>query len=209
MNVETSRGSARRALLCAAFVAASWSALGAGSSVTISGTPPIEVEVGHSYAFAPRGVVQGAGTARFEIENAPRWAGFSTFNGRLSGVPKNADAGVYPAIRISVTDGASRASLPSFAITVYGTTPVRSVSISWRPPTRNTDGTALTDLTGYRIYSGPSASSLTPLVSLRNPGLMRYVIEELAPGTHHFALTALSAAGTESAFSKVVGTRLE
>jgi hypothetical protein len=209
MKIESSRACARRALPCCAFIAASWSVLAAGSSVTITGTPPVEVEAGQPYGFAPRATVTGAGTPRFEIENLPRWASFSSFNGRLSGVPQNADAGVYPAIRIAVTDGVSRASLASFSITVYGSTPARSVSISWRPPTRYIDGTVLTDLAGYRIYAGPSASSLRPFATLNNPGLTRYVIDELAPGTHYFALTARSAAGAESALSNLAEARID
>ena len=44
-------------------------------------------------------------------------------------------------------------SLPAFSITVTQVG-LGSMSLSWTPPTQNTDGSALTDLAGYKLYYG-------------------------------------------------------
>jgi hypothetical protein len=38
-------------------------------------------------------------------------------------------------------------------------------------------------------------------VTLNNPGLTTYVVDNLAPGTYEFVATAFNAAGVESRFS--------
>jgi hypothetical protein len=76
-----------------------------------------------------------------------------------------------------------------------------SVTLSWTPPTTNDDGSPL-KLTGYRIYWGPAADDLTHSVVLDNPGLTRYVVEQLTDGTWYFVATALSD-DRESEFSNV------
>jgi hypothetical protein len=210
MKVSAWRTSVRGMALCAVSIAISLSAHGATGTVTISGTPTTGVLTGQDYSFAPRAVAQGAGAPRFEIQNKPRWATFSSFSGLLSGIPAAADAGVYSAIRISITAGTLRAELPPFAIAVNGGLPhaVRAVSLNWVPPTENTDDSVLTDLAGYRIYSGASRGALKLLVTLRNPSLSRYVVESLAPGEYFFAMTAVNAAGREGPPSEIVSTRI-
>jgi len=78
-----------------------------------------------------------------------------------------------------------------------------SATLSWTAPTENTDGTALTNLSGYRILYGTSASSLSNVVTVANAGLTTYVID-LMPGTYYFAVKAYTATGAQSASSNVV-----
>jgi hypothetical protein len=80
-----------------------------------------------------------------------------------------------------------------------------SVTLSWIAPTMNFDGTALVDLSGYRIYEGTSSdpSALTPIVTLTNPGLSIYVLENLSSGRHYFAMTAVNSVASESDLSNV------
>jgi hypothetical protein len=77
-----------------------------------------------------------------------------------------------------------------------------STTLSWLPPTVYDDGTPL-KVTGYRIYWGPTEGHYPYSVTLDNPGLTRYVVEELAPATWYFVATALSADG-ESPPSNVI-----
>jgi len=77
----------------------------------------------------------------FSVSNKPAWANFSIANGALSGTPTAAQAGVYPNIGISVTDGTSKASLPLFAITVTAPANIAPV-ISGTPTTSVVAGTA-------------------------------------------------------------------
>jgi hypothetical protein len=81
-----------------------------------------------------------------------------------------------------------------------------STTLSWMPPTRNDDGTPLT-LTGYRIYWGHSEGHYPNSVTVNNPGLNRYVVEQLTPATYYFVATALSRDG-ESTPSNVVTLRI-
>jgi len=77
-----------------------------------------------------------------------------------------------------------------------------STTLSWQPPTHNDDGTPL-KLTGYRIYWGLTKGYYPNSVTLDNPGLTRYVVEQLAPATYYFVATALSSDG-ESEPSNVI-----
>lgn len=81
-----------------------------------------------------------------------------------------------------------------------------STTLSWQPPTSNDDGTAL-KLTGYRIYWGVTEGHYTNSVTLDNPGLTRYVVEQLAPATYYFVATALSSDG-ESEPSNVIAMKV-
>jgi hypothetical protein len=76
--------------------------------------------------------------------------------------------------------------------------------LSWEAPTTNTDGTALTDLAGYRIYYGSSADNLSQSVQINTVGLQTYVMDDLAPGTWYFAVMAVATDGAESALSNLV-----
>ena len=69
-----------------------------------------------------------------------------------------------------------------------------STTLSWQPPTTYDDGTPL-QITGYRIYWGATEGHYPHSVTLDNPGLTRYVVEELEPATWYFVATALSADG--------------
>ena len=88
-----------------------------------------------------------------------------------------------------------------------GTDPVSGTGVAtlnWIPPTENIDGSALTDLSGYKIYYGTSANALASVISISNPGLSTIVIDNLANNTtYYFAITAISN-NIESGLSNVV-----
>jgi hypothetical protein len=169
---------------------------------TISGSPVTTATPGMAYSFRPTASDPNGDTLTFSVANKPGWASFSRSTGRLSGTPSAAHLGAYPNIRISVSDGKASASLPTFGITVSDAAS-GSATLSWTPPTRNTNGSALTNLAGYRILYGTSAGSLNRSVQIANPGLARYVVEDLAPATWYFAVRAYNTAGAESAQSNV------
>jgi len=50
---------------------------------------------------------------------------------------------------------------------------MQSLTVSWAPPTPNTDGTALTNLNGYRILYGKQSGVYTDSVKLNSAGLTR------------------------------------
>jgi hypothetical protein len=169
---------------------------------TISGTPSTTVNVGSTYAFRPNAADADGDTLTFSIANLPAWATFSSATGQLSGTPAASSTGTYSNIVISVSDAKASTSLPPFAIAVVEVS-TGSAVLTWTPPTSNTDGSALTDLAGYRIVYGVSASQLTQTIQVTNAGASAYVIENLAPGTYYFAVRSYSSSGAESANSSV------
>ncbi len=169
---------------------------------TISGSPATSVSVGNSYAFTPTATDPNDDRLTFNISNRPSWATFDTSTGRLSGTPTSAQVGTYSNIVIRVSDGRSTVSLPAFTITVSDVAN-GSATLTWAPPTRNSDGSALNDLAGYRIVYGTSANALDRTIEVRNPGISSYVVENLSPATYYFAVRAFSSSGSESANSNV------
>ncbi len=84
------------------------------------------------------------------------------------------------------------------------------VTLSWLPPTENTDGSALTDLSGYKIYYGTSPDALTKTIALNNAGLTSYMVENLAVGAdYYFAITAINSDDTQSGLSNIANKTVE
>lgn len=174
---------------------------------TISGTPSATATVGVAYSFTPTASEPDGDPLSFSVTNKPAWASFSIATGTISGTPTAANVGTYSNIVISTTTGHASASLAPFSVVVQQPAAAGStgaVTISWTPPTQNTDGSTLTDLAGYNIYYGTSQTSLTQVVNIANPGLATYVLSSLAAATYYFALTSVNASGIESPRSAVV-----
>lgn len=80
----------------------------------------------------------------------------------------------------------------------------KSVEVTWSAPTANTDGSALTDLAGYRVYYGTSPGTLNQSVNVPSAGATDYVVQGLKTGTWYFAVAAYTNTGLESTYSSVV-----
>jgi hypothetical protein len=76
--------------------------------------------------------------------------------------------------------------------------------LTWTPPTQNTDGTPLTNLAGYRVNYGASASSLVQAAQIANAAATTHTITNLTPGTWFFGIKAYTTQGAESALSNIV-----
>jgi hypothetical protein len=171
--------------------------------------------VGSAYSLTPQAADPDGDTLAFSISNKPSWAEFSTATGRLSGTPNEQSLGATPNIVISVSDGKTSASLPSFSITVAaaGAAPSsapsasaasKSVALSWDVPTRTDDGATLADLSGYRIHYGTSANALVRAVEVQSSGANTFTVQNLPAGTYYFAVRAVTASGMESKLSNVI-----
>ena len=82
-----------------------------------------------------------------------------------------------------------------------------AVTLSWTPPTANDDGTPLS-LTAYRVYWGNTRGHYPHSATLENPGLSRYVVEQLSPATWYFVVTAVSADGESAPSNEIALTVL-
>jgi hypothetical protein len=75
--------------------------------------------------------------------------------------------------------------------------------LTWTPPIDNDDGTALSDLLGYYIYSGNSPDSMvvTYFTNADTPGI---VLRYPPAGRYYFAVSAVNVSGIESAMTPLV-----
>jgi len=174
----------------------------ANSAPQISGTPSATVNVGQDYVFTPTANDPDGNNLLFSIQNMPRWAQFDSTTGTLSGTPQVGDAGTYTSISISVSDGNLSDTLPDFTITANQIS-MGSAILSWVPPTQNTDGSVLTDLAGFNIYYGTSPGSYPNQITINNPGITGYVVDNLTANTWYFVSTSFNSTGMESEFSNV------
>jgi len=166
----------------------------------ISGTPTPSINANNSYSFTPTASDPDGDNLTFSISGQPSWASFDASTGELSGTPGDADVGVYSDIVISVSDGQADASLAAFSISVEAIS-LGSATLSWTAPTQNEDGTDLTDLDGFKLYWGTTPGTYPNSVTIDNPTVTTYIVENLAPGTYEFVATAFNAAGVESRYS--------
>ncbi len=168
----------------------------------ISGTPPTTVTAGQAYTFTPTASDPDGNTLTFSIANAPAWATFDAATGRLSGTPTAANVGSTSGVTITVSDGRTTASLAAFSIAVAAASS-GSATLTWVAPTTNNDNSPLTDLSGYRIEYGRSATNLDQFANVNTAGVTTYRVENLSSGTWYFAVRALSASGRQSNVSNI------
>lgn len=164
---------------------------------TISGQPASSVRVGQSYSFLPVARDPEGAALSFSIDNLPNWASFEATTGRLSGTPSADALGAHSGIVINVSDGNSSARLGPFSISVVELGN-GAATLSWTPPTANTDGSVLQDLAGYRVLYGGSPNELTQTIDINDPSLSSYMVENLTSGTWYFALVAVNRLGSAS-----------
>jgi hypothetical protein len=171
------------------------------SSTTVGavaiGGPKADAAVANQfYQFVPEiGDTSGADVV-FAIENKPAWATFDAAAGTLSGTPTGADVGSRAAVRISAVAGGSRTTVEFQLQVVASADGVASVSLD--APVTRTDGTALQNLAGYRIYYGKTATRLDRFVDVKDRAATSAVVSQLTPGTWFFTATAYDANGFES-----------
>jgi hypothetical protein len=197
-----------------AFAIRVWPATaGSPDKPVISGTPATTASVGKAYAFQPTAKDPAGKALSFSIANKPVWATFSIASGLLNGTPSSSQMGSYGNIVITASNGSYATSLPAFNISVGNATtpppPAGAAQLSWVPPTANTNGSALTDLAGVRIYYGTSQSSLSHSVLVAGNAATTYTISGLPAGTWYFGAEAYTTTGTASAMSAVVSKTIQ
>lgn len=84
-----------------------------------------------------------------------------------------------------------------------------AANVKWDAPTQNTDGTSLTNLAGYRLLYGQSASALSQIVQINDPKATSYTIGSLAPALWYFSVKAFNAVNAESALSNTASKQVQ
>jgi hypothetical protein len=78
-----------------------------------------------------------------------------------------------------------------------------TATVSWVPPTTNTDGSALTNLAAFRVYYGTTSTSLTQSSLVNDITSRQTTIGALAPGTWYFKVHAVNTSQIESDDSNI------
>ena len=160
-----------------------------------------------------------AGAARYEIERCTG-AGCTTFKALTAPVAvrayadTNLPSGYTLRYRVRAVDATRQGPYSNVVDVVLSAAPpppppppvTGSASASWVPPTQNNNGSALTNLAGYRLYVSaetdpPGGGTVIPIT---NAGITSYVVQGLSAGTWTFRVTAVTASGAESPSSNVV-----
>lgn len=77
--------------------------------------------------------------------------------------------------------------------------------LTWTAPTENTDGSALTNLAGFRVKYGTAQAALDKMVDVAGAGVTKYTVTGLnTSGTYFFGVMAYTDQGAESALSNLV-----
>lgn len=158
-------------------------ALNAGASAAMSiaatGTAPI------SYQWYRNGsALIGATTSTLNLANV-----------------STTDSGSYYCV---VTNPGSSATSGSATLSIAANASGKA-QISWNAPTAREDGSALiaSEIAGYELYySGSNSTLLTKLASVSSAETS-VVVDELATGTHYFAIATLDNSGQQSTLSSV------
>jgi hypothetical protein len=118
------------------------------------------------------------------------WSGARAINGTASVGPITADT----TYSLACSGGGNNA----VAMT---TVAVREAVLSWARPTKNVDGSTLTNLSGYKIYYGTSSRNYTQTIAVSGAATLQRTVVLSSPGTWYFSLTAVNTIGAESAHS--------
>jgi hypothetical protein len=176
--------------------------------LTISGIPNAEIAVGTSYSFQPSTNAPPGSSLAFEILNKPDWASFDPSTGALSGIPSQ--AGNFPNIVITVSDGTQTASLDAFSISVYtpngGNHPPSisgqpdtntrvGMTYSFTPTASDTDG----DKLSFSIANRPSwlkfdstTGTLSGVPNSANLGTYKSIVISVSDGMASASLASFS-----------------
>jgi len=85
----------------------------------------------------------------------------------------------------------------SAVIVIIGSAPGSAI-LSWKKPTTNANGTPLTNLAGYKIYYGQSATDLNRVLKIASPSTVEVEISDLPPGQWYFAVASYNTENVES-----------
>jgi hypothetical protein len=78
------------------------------------------------------------------------------------------------------------------------------VTLSWNAPTKNSNGTSLTDLAGYYVYSGRQSGDYSSKIKVAG-NVTEYTFTNLVKDVdYYFAVSAYDISGNESSFSNEV-----
>lgn len=87
----------------------------------------------------------------------------------------------------------------------------KSVTLSWSPPTHNSDGSSITNLAGYTLHYGTASQDYTGSIEITSPTQTSYILSNngFPPGTYYFAISAYNAQQVSSSLSGEVSVTVD
>lgn len=87
----------------------------------------------------------------------------------------------------------------------------KSVTLSWNPPTHNSDGSSISNLAGYILHYGTTSEDYTGSIEITNATATSYVVSNsnFPPGTYYFAISAYNAQQVSSSLSGEVSITID
>jgi trimeric autotransporter adhesin len=169
-------------------------------TVTVSAAPPT-VSLSAGPASVARG---GSSTLTWTSTNATACTASGGWTGSLATGGAKATGAINATTTYTLSCAGTGGTATQSAIVAVTTSSTGgTATVTWVPPTINTDGTPVTNLSGYTIYYGNSQSDLTQSAVVSGAATLSYEITGLASGTWYFAVAADAADGTQSAMSNV------
>jgi len=107
----------------------------------------------------------------------------------------NGGAGATDATETAQSKGGTRGA-PTTTTTVDNT-----ATLDWSVPQTNADGSALSDLAGFRIYYGTASGNYTQTVTVSDAATLTYTIQNLSAGTYYMVVKAFDTSNNESTAS--------
>ncbi|MEJ2608541.1 MAG: fibronectin type III domain-containing protein [Candidatus Thiodiazotropha sp.] len=79
-------------------------------------------------------------------------------------------------------------------------------TLNWIAPSARIDGSFLdlSELSGYKIYSGPSSSNLELVAEIDDPQATSYDLSDMEPGDYYFGIISYDINGLRSPISERV-----
>jgi len=136
----------------------------------------------------------------------------STLLAGCSDSDDTAGTAAAPASTTSSTTSTSATTTSTTTATVTSTATDGSsngaATLSWVPPTENTNGQSVSDLAGYYIYYGTDESDLSQIISVAGADTTTFVVNGLVSGTYYFAVRAYNTMGVDSAQSDIASVTI-
>jgi hypothetical protein len=145
------------------------------------------------------------------IVKFPALAALLGLSSMLAGCDDSADSAGTAATSAATTPAATTSTSTTTAtVTVPATSGSSNgaATLSWVPPTEDTNGQSVSDLAGYYIYYGTDESDLSQIVSVGGADTNSYVVSGLGSGTYYFAVRAYNTMGVDSAQSDIASVTI-
>ena len=114
-------------------------------------------------------------------------------------------------LRASLTAAVARVAAANSALAGFETSALavlaeRRATLNWSTPTTREDGAPLAagEIGGFEIYMLAESTGETNVITVNDPMSTTFTVEDLAPDTYHFSMSAFDVEGTFSPLSEIV-----